>query len=340
MKHGGDLTDAQAQYGADGLPWLDLSTGINPHPWPIPPLLREAGWTRLPSGADLVGLLAAARAAYGAPAKSEIVAAPGTQALIQWLPRLAGPGSVAILGPTYSEHAESWAAAGFEVLPVADLGAIGPARHVVVVNPNNPDGRILGPGELVAAAETCAERGGWLTVDESFADVDPGISVLGATGALPTIVLRSFGKFYGLAGLRLGFAVAPPEIAGLLSRALGPWAVAAPAIGIGGAALRDAAWASGMRQRLKQEAGALDEVLRRAGLQVVGGTSLYRLVRHPAALALKGALAEAHIWVRAFDWSDDLLRFGLPPDAAARERLAQALWDALPHAHGTTTGLP
>lgn len=326
MQHGGDPGDAETHTSHPGLSWLDLSTGINPHPWPVPDELRKAGWTRLPSRADRERLLGAARDAYGVPPGLVIVAAPGTQALIQWLPRIAPEGDVAVLGPTYAEHAAAWRLAGRGVAEIVSLAAWpDEARHLVVVNPNNPDGRILSRDELIAAADGCAARGGWLVVDESFADLDPAPSLVGHAGDLPVVVLRSFGKFYGLAGLRLGFAVAPPRIVDDLERALGPWAISGPALAVGAAALADRAWADATRARLVREAARLDAVLAGAGLAAAGGTSLYRLVRHPGAAAIHAALAAERIWVRRFDWAEDLLRFGLPPDEDGLERLRLGL---------------
>lgn len=329
MKHGGDLFEAQARYGGEPQEWLDLSTGINPFPWPIPALLDARAWTRLPSRADAEALEATARAAYGVPDGAAIVPAPGTQALIQWLPRLAEPGLAAILGPTYSEHAGSWRAAG-QAVDEAQGPSDVPAhtRHIVVVNPNNPDGRVLDRAALDALADACAARGGWLIVDESFADLDPAVSVVDATPNRPIVVLRSFGKFFGLAGVRLGFAVAQPAIAARIADALGPWAVSGPAVAVGRLALGDAAWGAATRARLRREAEALDAILTGAGLAVVGGTSLYRLVRHPDAARLHDRLASARIWVRRFDGAGDRLRFGLPATRADRDRLAAAVSDA------------
>jgi cobalamin biosynthetic protein CobC len=325
MKHGGDLSEAIAEGGGSPADWIDLSTGINPYPWPIPPDLLADGLTRLP-GRDALGtLLAAARNAYRVPDSFDIVAAPGTQALIQWLPRLAPAGPVAILGPTYSEHGLCWRGAGLQTTEITDLGTMSDARHLVVVNPNNPDGRVTRPAELLRAARGIAERGGWCVIDESFADVSPGASVLPHLRDEPAIVLRSFGKFYGLPGLRLGFAMAPTPIAELIERALGPWAVSGPALAIGRAALADAGWADVTRERLLAEARSLDGVLSGAGLEMVGGTSLFRLARARDAVALHARLAEARIWVRRFPDRPDLLRFGLPADEAARHRLALAL---------------
>lgn len=329
MKHGGDLTEAEHRHGVVGQPWLDLSTGINPHPWPIPEGLCMAGWTRLPSAGDLQGLLAAARRAYAVPDGVGITAAPGTQALIQWLPRLARCGPVAVVGPTYGEHAAAWRGAGFAVAEVESLDAVPAAtRHVVVVNPNNPDGRIAEPAALRAAAWRCAAEEGWLVVDESFADVVPAASVVAFAAELPVVVLRSFGKFYGLAGARLGFAVAPPAVTERIEAALGPWAVSGPALAVGTAALGDAAWAAAMRDTLAGESLELDAVLTGAGLEIVGGTSLYRLARTAGAGLLHERLARQRIWVRRFAWSDRLLRFGLPPDAASLARLQGALHEA------------
>src|SRR5690349_10374843 len=142
MKHGGDLTEAIARHGGAASIWLDLSTGINPRPWPIPQALPDSAWQRLPSRTDAEALLDAARKNYGVPDGADIAAAAGTQALIQWLPYLAAPGPVAIVGPTYSEHALAWRNAGHPVIAIDSLDACPDnAVHAVVVNPNNPDGR-------------------------------------------------------------------------------------------------------------------------------------------------------------------------------------------------------
>ncbi|ABD89278.1 threonine-phosphate decarboxylase CobD [Rhodopseudomonas palustris] len=325
MKHGGDLTDAMARHGGAPQAWIDLSTGINPWPWPIPAIADEA-WQRLPSRGDEVALIDAARAAYRVPAEIAIVAASGTQALIQWLPHLAAPGAVAIVGPTYSEHASAWRNAGREVIAIDDACALpSSARHAVIVNPNNPDGRVVDRAQLADVAAVLQARGGWLVIDEAFADVTPDISATALCAALPIVILRSFGKFYGLAGLRLGFALAAPSIADRIEAAIGPWCCSGPALRIGAAALRDRAWADATRTALTQQAIRLDAVLNKAGLNVVGGTALYRLTRHREALRIHDGLARQQIWCRRFDWADDLLRFGLPPDEAALDRLAAAL---------------
>lgn len=336
MKHGGDLTEAMARHGGAPEDWLDLSTGINPRPWSIAKLgeatSRASLWQQLPSRQDEAALLRAARTAYDVPDGIDIVAAPGTQALIQWLPRLAPIGTVGIVGPTYAEHAQAWIKAGREVIDLAagDLQAAAlrdEVRHVVVVNPNNPDGRWIDHAVMAHIARQLAARGGWLVVDEAFVDVEPQRSVAALCAEMPVVILRSFGKFYGLAGVRLGFALAMPSIAQLIADAQGPWACSGPALATGAAALSDLTWAAQTRLELAASAAAFDAALTKAGLTVLGGTALYRLVRHADACALHNALAQRHIWCRRFDWRDDLLRFGLPPDQAALDRLAAALME-------------
>jgi cobalamin biosynthetic protein CobC len=329
MKHGGDLTQAMAQYGGTPAMWLDLSTGINPRPWPVLAALPDASWQRLPSRADQDALIAAARIAYRLPAGVEIAAASGTQALIQWLPYLAAPGAVAILSPTYSEHAAAWAHAGHEVLAFTAADHLPDhARHVVIVNPNNPDGRLHDRAALAHVAALLRERGGWLVIDEAFADLDPACSAAALCGDLPVIILRSFGKFYGLAGLRLGFAIGPPAIIDRVAVALGPWPCSGPALAIGRAALLDEEWAGRTRETLKSQAAKLDAVLVAAGFAMVGGTALFRLVRHSDSKARHAALARQHIWCRSFEAADDWLRFGLPGDEAGLDRLAAAMASA------------
>lgn len=326
MKHGGDLTEAIARHGGAPGSWLDLSTGINPRPWPIPQALPDNAWQRLPSRTDAEALIEIARKTYGVPDGADIAAAAGTQALIQWLPYLAAPGPVAIVGPTYSEHALAWCNAGHPVIAIDNLDACPDnAVHAVVVNPNNPDGRVTDRAVLARLAAQLKARGGWLIADEAFADVDPAVSAVALCPDLPVLILRSFGKFYGLAGLRLGFAIGASELIAHIATALGPWSVSGPALLIGAAALGDQPWTDRTRHALEQQARALDEVLLKAGFTIVGGTSLFRLARHPQALQLHSALAKQHIWCRSFDWADDLLRFGLPPDAAGLDSLAAAL---------------
>lgn len=315
--HGGDLAGAETRWGRPATGWLDLSTGINPWPYALPDFAPEA-WTRLPGAAEDSALREAAARRFGTD-PSRVLAAPGTSALIQALPRTIAPGPVVVVGPTYGEHARAWAAAGHRVTEVATLDAAD-APVVVVVNPNNPDGRVVEPAALLARVKP----GALLVVDEAFGDMTPALSV--APRLCPgLVVLRSFGKFYGLAGLRLGFALGLPEMLAPVAAQLGPWPVSGPALAVGAAALADDGWAEIMTARLAQWSARLDAVLAAGGLTVTGGTSLFRLASHPQAASLYDRLGRAGILVRAFENRPHLLRFGLPGDDAGLARLAQAL---------------
>lgn len=320
--HGGDLATAQALFPQALEPWIDLSTGINPIPYPLPALPLSL-WQRLPGKAEEAVLLAAARKGYRIRLESGLVAAPGTQILIELLPRLVPAAHVAVLGPTYGEHAPAWRKAGATVREIADLAEIGDANVVVLVNPNNPDGRIVAQEKLIALAGTLAVRGGLLVVDEAFADFAPETSLL---PILPegALVLRSFGKAYGLAGLRLGFAIGEARFTDALQAMLGPWAVAGPALHVGAVALGDADWLSAAGDSRAADSRRLDALLAPLG-RVVGGTVLYRLLEMPQAPSLFERLGRAGIYVRRFQHDPSRLRFGLPGDEPAWARLAQAL---------------
>lgn len=318
--HGGDLDEARKQFPAAPEPWIDLSTGINPVAYPVP-ALPDRVYHRLPSPGDVGALESTAARAYGAGDPVTVVAAPGTQALIGWLPRLRPRGSVAILGPTYAEHAAAWRAGGHEVIETASLDE--PVDVVVAVNPNNPDGRVLLRADLLRAAERLGRNGGWLVVDEAFGDLEP-VESLAPVLPAAAIVLRSFGKTYGLAGLRLGFALADRRIAHPLRSALGPWAVSGPAIAIGARALADEAWRRSAAADRAVDAQRLDGLLAPIG-RVIGGTCLFRLVETPDAPQLFDHLGRSGIWVRRFPAMPHRLRFGLPGTEIAVERLRTAL---------------
>ena len=303
-------------------PWIDLSTGINPVPYPCPPLDASL-LHRLPSATDHAALCAAAAGAYGTEAAC-IVPAPGTQILIETIPRLVARTSVAVVGPTYAEHAAAWARAGHAVSTVRDLDAAGAATVVVVVNPNNPDGRTWPAAHLLAAAERLHARGGMLVVDEAFADLET-VESLCPRLRPGLVVLRSFGKTYGLAGLRLGFAVAPADRARRIAAALGPWSVAGPALVIGRAALDDASWRTEAAAARAVDANRLDRMIARAGGMPVGGTVLFRTADFPDAPGLFRRLGEAGIHVRRFAETPARLRFGLPADKTAWCRLSRIL---------------
>jgi len=320
--HGGSIARAEARFGRPSLPWIDLSTGINPNPYPIPAIPSEA-WTRLPDPAAEDRLRAITRRYFGAPEDTPLALAPGSQALIQTLAGLFPPLRIAIVGFTYAEHALCWSARGHHVVSVAEPEV--DADVVIVVNPNNPDGRRHPPERLLAVADRQARRGGALIVDEAFVDPTPDLSLAPHAGRGGLVILRSFGKFFGLAGVRLGIALGPDRLVRAMGAALGPWAVSGPALTIAAAAYSDEAWIGAERSRLDRAAADLDRVLTGAGLRVAGGTSSFRLVEDANAPAIHERLARAGLLVRAFDAAPARLRFGLPPDRAALDRLSGAL---------------
>ncbi len=325
LDHGGDLGAARKEFPGAPEPFLDLSTGINPHPYPLSPLPPETS-TRLPDPASLAKLLAAAAEAYGAPSPAHVVAASGSQILVAQTAFLLARGRATILAPTYSEHARVAELAGHNVVEAADVTQLAESRIAIVVNPNNPDGRIVAKDALLALADRLRRRGGLLLVDEAFMEVGPyGASLADQTARGNIVVLRSFGKFYGLPGLRLSFALAPPEIAARIATAVGPWPVSGAALAIGSRALADAAWREKTRGLLAAGAARLDGLIAKAGLELIGGTSLFRLVRTRAAPQLFQRLGEAGILVRRFADYPAWLRFGLPDGEAAWQRLAAAL---------------
>src|SRR3954468_149135 len=295
LAHGGDLHAARQMFPDAPEPFIDLSTGINPHPYLVPGL-SPALFERLPDRADVRRLAAVAAQCYGAPSAEHVLPAPGTQILLPQAAMLVPPGCAAILRTTYAEHRRATSLAEHSVTEVSTADQLRRADLAIVVNPNNPDGRIVERATLLGVAKDLRPRGGVLVVDESFGDVaPPGASLAGDVGRGNIVVLRSFGKFYGLAGLRLGFALAAPNLVGHLDAMLGPWAVAGPALFIGEKALVDGAWKLQALTRLTEAAARLDEMLTNTGLQVVGGTSLYRLTRSPEAEQLFAQLGHAGI---------------------------------------------
>ena len=324
VSHGGDLDTARERYPDAPEPWIDLSTGINPVPFPIPELPAEI-WSRLPARSEEEALLAAAAVRYRVPDPGMIAAASGTQALIQLLPGLVPTSRVEILGPTYEEHEACWTRQGHRISVVNDLDPGDPTDVVIVVNPNNPTGRVIPASMLRTVATALAHKNGLLIVDEAFIDVLPEAASIASDPPPATIVLRSFGKTYGLAGLRLGFAIAEVPLAARIRAEFGPWAVSGPALRIGKAALSDPDWLSETISRLLFDQPRLDAVLEAAGLTVLGGTPLFRLARHVEAAKLAERLGRHGIHVRSFPSQPQWLRFGMPGDAVAWDRLSAAL---------------
>ncbi len=313
IQHGGNLARARALFPQAPEPWIDLSTGINPHSYPHSPIPGNV-FARLPEPASLDALKAIAAKAYGAPSAAHVAAGPGTQILLPIVASLIHGRKAAILSPTYAEHARAARMAGFDVTETDDFDQLATADLAVIVNPNNPTGRIVARDKLLSLAALMREKGGLLIVDEAFIDVSDAQSVADRVDDGGLLVLRSFGKFYGMAGLRLGFAISRPDTARTIEARLGPWAVSGPALFVATEALADVAWQMRMRQRLEADARRLHALLLGTGITVFGGTSLFCLVRDPRAQALYRHLACNGIITRRFDERQDDLRIGLPDD--------------------------
>jgi len=325
LEHGGRLRRAAATFGIPFEAWLDLSTGINPRGWPVPPLPEQA-WTRLPEAED--GLEAAARDYYGVEA---LLPVAGSQAAIQALPRLRLPCRVGLLETSYAEHHRAWARAGHRIVSLAgreEIEGLLPELDVLVlVRPNNPTGVLYPLERVLAWHRTLAARGGWLLVDEAFMDATPEQSLL-PHARHGLIVLRSLGKFFGLAGARVGFVNAQRDLLARLADQLGPWSVSGPARQVATAALADRAWQAEARLGLRKAGERLHALLCRHGLEPDGGCTLFQWLRTSRAETLYEILARRGILTRCFTHPPSL-RFGLPGEARDWRRLEETLEDCL-----------
>lgn len=323
--HGGGIAAAAQRFGGRPEDWLDLSTGINPNPACLPEV-DVAAWHRLPDRHRQDATRTAAARYYGVSGALPFPV-PGTQSVIQLLPRFVAAGRrAAVVSPTYGEYARVLENAGVAVDRIAGLDAVSQAHGlVVVVNPNNPDGRLFSRDVLLDLHRHVAGNGGLLVVDEAFGDMRPDAAVapLAGDGMPGLLVFRSFGKFFGLAGLRLGFVIGETSVIERIEDGLGPWAVSGPALTIATGLMTSDTTA--IQRSIGMRKAALETVLAGAGLAVVGGTGLFSLVEHADAAAVQEGLCRHRILVRPFDYNARWLRFGLAPDAASDARLATAL---------------
>lgn len=325
VPHGGRLDEAVSRFGGHPTTWLDLSTGINANSYPVPEISKRA-WARLPDSEAKTAAEMAVRKAYFVPQEAEISLGAGTQAHIQNLPSLFKPQAVAIVGYTYQEHGVCWQRAGHEVYVTDGLeSAEATARIIIVVNPNNPDGKIYDREALVSLSRRLATKGGLLVVDEAFGEVVPNASVLGESGREGLVVLRSLGKFFGLAGVRFGAAIGSASLIRRLEERLGPWAVSGPALEVASVALGDTKWQKRTSKKLAAGREQLETLLQKHGHEIVGGTDLFVLSQVRDADQLRDHLATEHILVRGFVGKSRWIRFGVPGGKAAFTRLDKAL---------------
>lgn len=328
--HGGGLDAARARHGGERGEWLDLSTGINPLAYPVEGI-PSAAWTELPDAGAQAELLTAARRFWQVPDRLAVLAVPGTSSAIAHMPRLAdrlappstdgAPRAVLIRQRTYNEHAAAFRQAGWQVLHAASAGT--PPSAAVLVHPDNPTGD-LWPDPLAAAGQD-----GLLVIDESFGECCPHASHVPLAGGR-VVVLKGLGKFWGLAGLRLGFVIGEASLLTPLAEALGPWPVSGPALTLGARALSDAGWIATTRARVARDADRLDALM--APHLTPGasprGTTLFRLYAVADAAALQDRLARARIWSRVFPYDPTWIRLGLPGRAEDWDRLTKALASA------------
>ncbi|MCC8391725.1 threonine-phosphate decarboxylase CobD [Paraburkholderia sp. MMS20-SJTR3] len=331
IAHGGNLHEAAIRYGIAYEQWLDLSTGINPHGYPVPPVPADA-WRRLPDDGD--GFAARAAHYYGAPAAAHVLPVAGSQAAIRALPTLLPRATVGIAPLTYGEYAPAFARAGHAIATLDVHSDTLPAAltHVAIVNPNNPTATHVDAARLLRWHAQLRERGGTLLVDEAFADTLPRESLAAHTHRDGLIVLRSPGKFFGLAGVRAGFVLAAPALLARLRDALGAWTVSGPARHAVSAAFADTAWHAQMRARLAEESARLFGLLRAAGF-ATRGTPLFAWTDDARAATLHEALARRGVWTRLFAPSTDApggsIRFGLPGTEAEWLRFEEQLQRAV-----------
>lgn len=331
IAHGGALSEAIAKYGGTASEWLDLSTGISPFSLPLPEISADS-WRRLPEQSEVRRVCELAMRHYGGSVVP--IAVPGTQAAIQLLPFLTPNASeVAIVSPTYGEYEQAFRRMDMEVDPIdaLDGATVTRASVAVLANPNNPDGRETPRDDIFGFVR--AQRHRLVIIDEAFADMRQDLTMVGAAGMEPNlVVMRSFGKFFGLAGLRLGFVFAEPALAKILSDRLGPWAVSGPALAIAAHAFSRLDLINELRTKLDKAHAMTRSALKMASVPIVGETALFFYCEVGDGAAVRDLLASHKLLVRAFDHSPSRIRIGLVPDELSAVRLRETLRLARPQA--------
>lgn len=321
LEHGGKLQQAISRFGGTDDSWIDLSTGINPHHWPVP-IVPGTIWNRLPEEED--GLLNAARAYYGC---ENMLAVAGSQAAIQALPRLRPFSKVGVLQPSYNEHAHAWQQQGHQVSVLPPEQLLQQASNfdvMILVNPNNPTGHLFSIDTLLELHQILRHKGGWLIVDEAFMDATPQQSIIDHCYQSGLVVLRSLGKFFGLAGARVGFVAAKSSLLQDLAEVLGPWPISNPSRWVAQQALRDTSWQQHTRTALQIQSERLYSLLHHAGLTPSGSCALFHWIKHQDAKSLYEQLGQQAILTRLFKQPNSL-RLGLPHTETQWLRLEKLL---------------
>jgi cobalamin biosynthesis protein CobC len=356
--HGGGINAAAREFNLPRERWLDLSTGINPNGYPIDTLPAEV-WQRLPEDDDGLQAIALSWFAAGTYFDTYLdthldihlddveidccLPVAGSQAALQLLPFMRKACRVGVPAVGYAEHELAWRAAGHQVvrlLPEQVDAALAQLDVLVCINPNNPTGETVAAGTLIDWHRQLSARGGWLVVDEAFAPASISTQIndderseslaayffqlSAAQQNSGLILLRSLGKFFGLAGLRAGLMFADPSLCKAIKDRLGPWALSHPARYVMARALADVSWQATAAEQLRQQRQRLVQLLLEAGFTVQGHTDLFVYCPHPFAQRVATQLAQQAILVRYFD-HPSALRFGLPGNEPHWQQLARAL---------------
>ena len=337
LAHGGNITAASRHFGIPEPQWLDLSTGINPFAYPVPQSIPAQVWQRLPYREEQT---ISAAADYFGCRTEQLLPIPGSQFAVSLLPTLFPGSRVAIPEPGYREHAAAWQREGHRLHPYhpgqADRLELqikqGKLDRVLVINPNNPSCDLISKDQLSYWRRLLEYQGGTLIIDEAFIDTDPQQSLADECGTPGLILLRSFGKFFGLAGLRLGFILGSGDRINAIRQLRGPWTVNGPALWVAEQALGDRRWQEQTRSKLKQSAEQLFRYLeqRFAGQPVrLSRTDFFvsMVLAADRAQALYHHFGSHGILVRQLplDRHNAAIRIGLVPGQQAWNRFTQAI---------------
>lgn len=322
ISHGGNLSDAIEKYGGERKDWLDLSTGISPFSPKLPDFDQEI-WRRLPEAATERKVQSLAKQFYKSNLDCLIV--PGTQFVIQNLPRILD-GKTGIVGPTYGEYGHAFDQQNADFQMIDGIEDIGDLKSIILVNPNNPDGRSYSPDQLLELAFELSERDGYLVVDEAFADMSgANNSLMNNQKADNILILRSFGKFYGLAGLRLGLVFGPQQLLSKISALKGPWSVSGPALAVADYIYSRPEISSELYQKIDKRFKEMKRAFDKMNLEIVGHTQLSFLLAFPSAEKMHKHLQRKQILTRKFDYNQKWLRIGLTLNEEQDQRLIDAI---------------
>jgi len=335
--HGGQLSKVAKQFGIPEQEWLDLSTGIAPFSYAIP-AISEKIWQDLPTISP--SLIRAAQQYYQAKFCWPVA---GSQQLIEKLPSLWNDKNSAIESGKkqhaylpkvgYKEHQRAWSLAGYQIHFYQDAlpDNIEKNSIVVVINPNNPLTDTFSIQQLTQLKAHCQQQKALLIIDEAFADIFPSeFSFVphltnynennndsandNENESDDLIVLRSFGKFFGLAGIRIGFACTTEIWRDIIKESIGPWSINGPALFIAEQALQDTQWQIEQSLRLEKYSKKLQELLKlHLPNASIKANALFITVFLDNAASVYEKLCQQGVYVRLTD-EQNALRFGVGND--------------------------